>query len=70
MKHVDRTAKFDRVNSSIGVCAMIFDHFKDAWSFSSPRFRAWMLSAKLCDAESRSNFSDNSVRERQQIILA
>ena len=31
MKHVDRTAKFDRVNSWIGVCAMVFDHFKDAW---------------------------------------
>src|SRR5258706_15801930 len=70
MKHVDRTLKFHRVNGPIGVRSMVPDHFKDAWSLSSPRFCAWVLSAKLCNAESGSNFINNRLRECQQVILA
>src|SRR6267143_2277454 len=70
MEHVDSTLEFDRVNGPIGVCAMVLDHFKDAWSLTSPGFRAWVLTPELCNAESDSNFIDNRLGESQQLILA
>src|SRR5260370_19286677 len=69
MKHVDGALKLDRVNSSVGVCAMVLDHFEDPWSLPSPRFGAWVLSAKLCNAESGSNLIDNPRGESQQVLL-
>src|SRR5260370_42232707 len=70
MEHIDSELKFHGIDRRIGVCAVIFDHFKDAGPWSSPRFRAWMFPAKLRNAESGSNLIDNSLRESQQIILA
>ena len=70
MKYVDRVLKFDRVHRSIGVSAMVLDYFEDAWSFPSPRFRAWVLATKLRNAERGSNFIDNRLWESQQVILA
>src|SRR5260370_892501 len=70
MKHVDCALKFDRVHRPIGVCAMVLDYFEDAWSFPSPRLRAWMLSTKLSDTESGSNFINNRLGKSQQVIFA
>jgi hypothetical protein len=52
MKYVDGLLEFDRVYRSIGVSAMVLDHFEDPWSFPSPRFCAWVLATKLRNAES------------------
>src|SRR5579859_2927515 len=70
MKDINRPLKFDRVNSPIGVSGMVVDHLEHAWSLPSPRFRAWVLSAKLCNAEGRSNFIDDRPGESQQVVLA
>src|SRR6266436_2365561 len=69
MKYVDGVLEFDRVHRSIGISAMVLDHFEDPWSFPSPRFRAWVLATKLRNAESGSNFIDHRLRESQQVIL-
>src|ERR1700693_5153683 len=70
MKHVDSTPKFNRVNSAIGVRAIVLDHFEDPWSLPSPRFRARVFPTKLCNAEGGSNFIDNRFGESQQVFLA
>jgi hypothetical protein len=70
MKHIDDILKFHRVNRPKGVCAMVLDHFKDSWSLPSPRLSIWVLSAKLCNAESGSYFIDNRLGESQQVFLA
>src|SRR5216684_8902136 len=70
MKHVDSIFKLDRVNGPIGVCAMVLDHFEDSWPFPSPGLRVRVLSPKLGNAESGSNFIDNRLGESQQVIFA
>jgi hypothetical protein len=39
---------------------MVLNYLEDAWSLPAPRFRVWVLSAKLCHAESGPNFVDNA----------
>jgi hypothetical protein len=68
MKYVDRALKFDRVQRSIGVSAMVLDNFEDPWSFPSPRFRAWVLATKLRNAESGSNFIDSGKANRSSLL--
>src|SRR6266850_1923847 len=70
MKHVDSMFRLDRVNRPIGVSAMVLDHFEDSRSLPPPGLRVQVLSPKLSNAESGSNFIDNRLGESQQVILA
>src|SRR5713101_9308380 len=70
MKHVDNIFKLDRINRPIGVRAMVLDHFEGSRSLPPPGLRVRVLSPKLGDAESGSNFIYNPFGESQQVIFA
>jgi hypothetical protein len=59
VKHLNSTLKFDGVNRSIDVSAMVPNDLENSWSLASPWFRAWVLSTKLSNAESSPDFGDN-----------
>src|SRR5260370_11971270 len=70
MENINGTLKSKGIDCSIGVAAMIVDNLKNASSFTFPRFRVRVFSAKLRDTESRPNVIFDLIRECQEIAFA